>query len=69
MSKKQFAKKIIPLIIIAVLLYTIAAFVLQFYAGVEISPTLTTCYFGFWGVELSALTIIKVNKIKKKDEE
>jgi hypothetical protein len=33
--------------------------------GIEISPTLTTCWFVFWGTEIAALAGIKVTKICK----
>ena len=30
----------------------------------EVSPTLTTCWFGFWTVEIVALAAIKGGKVK-----
>lgn len=68
-KKKSFAKKLIPWIISAVVIYTLAAFILQFYNGTEISPTLTTSYFSFWGIELIAMATIKNNKTKNVVEE
>lgn len=68
-NNKSFAKKLIPWIITAVVIYTLAAFILQFYNGTEISPTLTTAYFSFWGVELISLATIKNNKTKKQPNE
>ena len=49
--------------------YTVANFALQYFAGVEVSPTLTNAWFAFWGTELIALTAIKTTKVKHgKDE-
>lgn len=66
---KPYAQKIIPLIIIAVTVYTILAFILQFVKGVEASSTLTISYFTFWGTELVNLAVIKTTKTKKEGNE
>lgn len=52
------------LICIMVILYTAATFALQYFTTVEISPTLTTAWFAFWGTELVALAAIKTSKVK-----
>ena len=60
------------LICIMIILYTVATFGLQYFTTVEISPTLTTAWFAFWGTELVALAAIKNQKIKydyQKEEE
>ena len=44
--------------------YTVADFALQYFTSVEVSPTLTTAWFAFWGVELINLTVIKTSKVK-----
>lgn len=67
-KKINYAKLLLPWIIVAVLGYTIAAFVLQFFTQVEISPTLTTCYFTFWTVEIVSLAGIKASKLKNKKD-
>ena len=51
-----------------IIVYTIANFVLQYFTQIEVSPTLTTAWFAFWGVELINLTIIKTNKIKHNQD-
>ena len=51
-------------ILIAIIGYTIASFILQYVTGVEISSTLTTCWFTFFGTELVALAAIKTSKVK-----
>lgn len=47
-----------------IILYTIANFLLQYFTSIEVSPTLTTAWFAFWGTEIIALTAIKTSKVK-----
>lgn len=54
------------LIVIAIVAYTAATFVLQYFTQVEISPTLTTAWFTFWTAEIVALAAIKTSKVKHK---
>lgn len=68
-SSNKISNKVIVAAIVSVTAFTVAAFVLQFVAHVEISPTLTTCWFSFWTVELGALAGIKICKTRfHKDE-
>lgn len=62
--KKKVSNIMLVLICTMVILYTIAAFALQFFTQIEISPTVTTAWYAFWGVELINLTLIKTSKIK-----
>lgn len=60
------------IIVVMVTLYTVASFALQFFTSVEISSTLTTCFYAFWGTELAVLAGMKTSKILKgtnKEEE
>lgn len=57
------------IIVIMITLYTVASFVLQMYTSVEISSTLTTCFYAFWGTELAMLAGIKTSKIFKKNNQ
>jgi hypothetical protein len=43
--------------------YTVADFLLQYYTSIEVSPTLTTAWFTFWGSELLMITGIKISKV------
>ena len=52
------------LICIMIILYTVANFALQYFTTIEVSPTLTTAWFAFWGTELVALAAIKNQKVK-----
>lgn len=56
----KFNKLIVLLSIVAIISYTIAAILLQKYTGTELSPTLTTCVYGFFGTELLGLAGIKI---------
>lgn len=65
------SKKIIIFVIASIFVYTSLSMLLQFKTGLEISPTLTTCYFGFCTGELWMLASIKKSKLKtgQKDTE
>ena len=65
---------VLVVVIIAILLYTAAAFYLQFTTGTEISSTLTTLWYTFWTAEVLVLGGIKISKVitdykKKKIED
>ena len=66
MNKKPKKVSNIMLVIACTMitLYAIADFALQYFAGVEVSPTLTTAWFAFWGVELFNLMLIKTSKVR-----
>lgn len=57
--KFKFNKFAVVYTLVAITLYTIAAILLQKYTSVEISPTLTTCVYAFFGTELLSLASIK----------
>ena len=52
------------IIVVAIVGYVIASFWVQYKTGIAMDPTITTCWFGFWTVEIVALTTIKNNKTK-----
>lgn len=62
--KKKVSNIMLVLICFMIIGYTVADFVLQYFTSIEVSPTLTTAWFSFWGVELIALTTIKTTKVK-----
>ena len=62
--KIKFNKIIVLLSIAAIISYTIAAILLQKYTQMEISPTLTTCVYAFFGTELIGLAGIKIYDTK-----
>ena len=63
-AKKKVSNIMLVLICIMIITYTAATFVLQYLTQIEISPTLTTAWFSFWGIELVSLAAIKTSKIK-----
>ena len=63
-NKKKVSNIMLVFIVVAIVLYTAANFALQYFTSIEVSPTLTTAWFAFWGVELINLTAIKTSKIK-----
>lgn len=62
--KKKVSNIMLVVICFMIILYTMADFALQYFASVEVSPTLTTAWFAFWGTELVALAAIKTSKVK-----
>ena len=62
--KKHFADYVVFVSLTAVAIYTTTAFILQFSGQGEVSPTLTTCFYSFFGVELASLALIKHSKNK-----
>ena len=62
-SHSRTSKWIIAFVIVSLFTYTTAAIWLQLKIGIEISPTLTTCYYAFCTGELWLLASIKKTKI------
>lgn len=62
--KLKFNKLIVLFSIVAIIAYTVAAILLQKYIQMELSPTLTTAVFSFFGVELINLSRIKISDTK-----
>lgn len=62
--KRKVSNIMLVLICVMIISYTVADFFLQYFTSIEVSPTLTTAWFAFWGVELVNLTIIKTSKVK-----
>lgn len=68
-KQHRFSSIMIAIIVFAIVAYVIASFVLQYHTGVEMSPTITTCWFSFWTVEIIALTGIKISKVKNNHDD
>ena len=58
--------KMLILAVTCIFAYTVAAIVLQFFTSVEISSTLTLCWYGFWTSEIFLLAGITKTKVKNK---
>ena len=66
---KKVSNIMLTVIVIMIVLYVAADFVLQLVTGSEISSTITTCWFAFWTVEILALAGIKVSKVRNSSYE
>lgn len=62
-KKKKVSNIMLVVVMIAIIAYAAANFALQYFTTIEVSPTLTTCWFAFWGTEIFALAGIKVSKV------
>ena len=68
-KKKKISNIMLVIVMTSIILYSVANFALQYFASVEVSPTLTTCWFTFWGAEVFALAGIKISKVKNGSNE
>ena len=67
-KERKVSNIMLVIIIIAITIYAAADFALQYFVRVEVSPTLTTCWFAFWGTEIVSLAVIKTSKIKHNQD-
>lgn len=69
----RFSKRIVVFCLTFISLYTIAQVVLSYFAKIELSPTLTTCVYAFFGTELCMCVLTKLfdnlNGSKNKDNQ
>ena len=65
--KKGMSKKIVPFVILSIFVFTGIAIYVQMVTGTELSPTLTTCFFGFCTGELWCISSIKKVKLKQQN--
>ena len=68
-TKKKVSNIMLVVVCIMITLYAAADFALQYFTSIEVSPTLTTAWFAFWGSELFCLAGIRVSKVIKGDSE
>ena len=61
--KKKVSNVMLAIACTMIILYAAANFILQYFTSVEVSPTLTTAWFTFWGSELFMLAGIKICKV------
>ena len=66
--QRHFSDYIVVISVLAIVLYAAAAVALQFCGFMEISSTLTTCWFSFWTAEIVALAAIKGSKVKHGEQ-
>lgn len=65
-KKRKVSNVMLVFVVAAIIIYTVAAFWVQYRTGVAADATLSTLYYGFWTVELISLTTIKNSKTKYK---
>lgn len=63
-KKMDTSMKIVLTSIIFTTIFTIIAIAIQIMTGQELSSTLITCVFGYWGVELGSLAMIRRKKLE-----
>ena len=68
-KKKKISNIMLVIVMVAIVSYAVANFALQYYTNIEVSPTLTTCWFAFWATEIFALAGIKISKVKNGNDE
>ena len=68
MKKPKTSTVILVLACVMAIAYAVADIVLQYKLNIELSPTLTGCWYTFWGVELINLANIKNTKTKNSAE-
>lgn len=56
----NFCKRVVIFCIAFIVLYIIVAVAFNFLLQIELSPTLTTCVFGFFGTELGACAFVRI---------
>lgn len=66
--KQKVSNIVLVIACIMITLYAAADFALQYYTSIEVSPTLTTAWFTFWGGELLCITGIKISKVLSKQD-
>lgn len=62
-KKRKTSNIMLVISIIAIIVYTIASFWLQYHTGIAIDSTLTTLYYGFWTCEVFLLAGIRISKV------
>ena len=69
-NKINFCSIIVIFCISFIVFYTLLQVFLSYKLNIELSPTLTTCVYGFFGTELTATTFIKIfnQKFKKEND-
>lgn len=65
----NFCKRVVIFCITFIVLYIIVAVTFNFLLQIELSPTLTTCVFGFFGTELGACAFVRIMQGKYEQVE
>lgn len=65
-KRRKVSNIMLVVVVIAIVGYVAANFILQYKTGMSMDSTITTAWFSFFTVEIVALTGIKVSKVIKK---
>ena len=65
-KRRKVSNIMLAVVVIAIVGYVAANFILQYKTGMSMDSTITTAWFSFFTVEIVALTGIKVSKVIKK---
>ena len=65
-KRRKVSNIMLFVVVIAIVGYVAANFILQYQTGMSMDSTITTAWFSFFTVEIVALTGIKVSKVIKK---
>lgn len=68
-KESKFCTKIVIFSIAFIVAYTVAQMILSYKLNIELSPTLTTCVYAFFGTELATTALIRIfdKKFGKED--
>ena len=56
----RFLKRIVGFCIGFIVAFTVISMYLNYRVGIELSPTLTTCVYAFFGTELASTALIRI---------
>ena len=56
----RFLKRIVGFCIGFIVAFTVVSMYLNYRVGIELSPTLTTCVYAFFGTELASTALIRI---------
>lgn len=59
-KKYKFCTKVVIFSIAFIVLYTAVQIILSYKLNIELSPTLTTCVYSFFGTELAITGLIRI---------
>lgn len=66
----KFCTKVVIFSIAFIVAYTVAQMILSYKLNIELSPTLTTCVYAFFGTEIATTAMIRIfdKKFGKVDD-
>ena len=67
-KRRKVSNVVLAAAVSATVIYAAAAIAVQLFTGAELSPTLTTAWFSFWGMEIISLAAIKTCKVRHSDD-